>query len=269
MSPGVCGVACAPGRSADPSASSGYLSGSMTAKLLVIQHDDDTELGALEPALRRHGVAPVLIKPDDVDGASIEGMHGLLVLGGVMHPDDPARVLALERDLIAEAHAKGLPVLGVCLGSQLVSQACGGTAGPASRTEIGWTPMTMCDASADDGLLAGVSAPTLFEWHSYCCTPPEGAAILAENEVCVQAFRIGDQTWGIQFHVEVTPAIVAEWTVMGADDLASEGVDPATLVDAPAETFERSMAVADLMADRFGALVAARSARLAESSATA
>ena len=269
MSPGVCGVACAAGRSAGPSASSGYLSGSMTAKLLVIQHDDDTELGALAPALARHGVASVIVKPDDVESASIEGMDGVLVLGGVMHPDNPARVLVLERELIAEAHEVGLPILGVCLGSQLVSQACGGTAGPASRTEIGWTPMTMCEASAKDGLLAGVSAPTLFEWHSYCCTPPEGAAILAENEVCIQAFRIGEQTWGIQFHVEVTPAIVAEWTVMGADDLASEGVDPATLVDAPAETFERSMAVADLMADRFGALVAARSARLAESPATA
>ena len=235
----------------------------------MIQHDDDTKLGALEPALRRHGIEPVVVTPDGVRAASIEGMHGLLVLGGVMHPDNPAHELAIERELIAEAHETGVPVLGVCLGSQLVSQACGGSAGPSLRSEIGWTPLEMCEAADADALLSGVAAPTLFEWHSYCCTPPEGAAILVENELCIQAFRIGQQTWGIQFHVEVTPAIVAEWAAIAADVLHSEGIDPGLLVGVPAETFESSMAIADLMADRFGALVAARSASLTESSATA
>ena len=231
----------------------------MTPKLLVIQHDDDTALGALAPALERHGIAQVVVKPDDVEAASLEGIDGLLVMGGVMHPDDPARVLVRERELIAEAHAGGRPVLGVCLGSQLVSQACGGTAGPAPRSEIGWTPVAMRAAAADDGLLAGVETPTLFEWHYYCCAPPAGSAILAENEVCIQAFRIGERTWGIQFHVEVTPEIVAEWAVLGADELEREGVEASTLVDAPAETFTRSMVVADTMADRFAALVVERS----------
>ena len=230
----------------------------MQPKLLVIQHEPDTSLGALEPALLGHGLELVVIDTADAERAGLDGVDGLIVLGGEMHPDNPAAALVAERRLIAEAHAGAVPVLGVCLGAQLVSQACGGSAGPAARSEIGWTSLAMTAAAAHDALLSGVEALRLFEWHSYRCTPPEDAVILAENDLCVQAFRIGALTWGIQFHVEVTPEIVAGWAVAGSAELQREGIDPSLLIDVSEQTNSRSMAVADQMARGFGALVRER-----------
>ena len=138
-----------------------------------------------------------------------------MVLGGIVNPDgtDGDAPLDRERELIADMHARGLPVLGICLGAQLVAQALGGGAERMPAGEIGWVRIEFDDAAQNDALLAGAPRELdVNEWHNYACTPPAGAAILARNDACIQAFRVGATTWALQFHVEVDDAVLEEWT---------------------------------------------------------
>ena len=101
----------------------------------------------------------------------------LIVLGGIVNPDgtDGDAPLDREREVIADAHARGLPVLGICLGAQLIAQALGGSAERMPAGEVGWVPIEFDEAAASDALLAG--APRRLdvnEWHNYACTPPAG-----------------------------------------------------------------------------------------------
>ena len=137
-----------------------------------------------------------------------------------------------ERELLAGLLEEGVPLMGVCLGSQLLATAAGGQARRAPEPEIGWHPVEVTAEGAEDPLLAPL-APSFeaFQWHSYESVPPPGAAILARSPVCVQAYRVGERAWGIQSHPEVSTADAAHWI----DDYRSDpdavriGIDPAEL----------------------------------------
>ena len=138
----------------------------------------------------------------------------MIVLGGIVNPDgtDGDAPLDREREVIADAHARGLPVLGICLGAQLIAQATGGSAERLPAGEVGWMPIEFAEAAASDALLAGAPRQLdVNEWHNYGCTPPADAVELARSPACIQAFRVGSTTWGWQFHVEVTRPVLEEW----------------------------------------------------------
>ena len=132
-----------------------------------------------------------------------------------------------------------MPLLGVCLGSQLLARAAGGEVARAREPEIGWHPVELTDAGADDPLL-GPLAPRFeaFQWHSYECRPPAAAELLATQPGLRQAYRLGDRAWGIQFHAEVSAADAAalDRRLRGDQDAVRIGVDPAAL---GAQTSER------------------------------
>lgn len=139
-----------------------------------------------------------------------------------MHPDQELRHpwLAREKALLAELLADGVPLLGVCLGAELLADAAGGRAGRARDPEIGWYDVQLTDAGAADPLLAPLDPGFVaLEWHSYECRPPADAIPLARSERCVQAFRLGERAWGIQFHAEVTGKDLESWI----DDYRSDG----------------------------------------------
>ena len=146
----------------------------------------------------------------------------VLVFGGGMHPDEEHRHGWLGEELrwLEGLLETDTPVLGVCLGSQLVARAAGAQVFRASEPEVGWLPVARTEAAADDPV--GRALPErfdAFQWHHYTHTLPGDAVELARSRVCVQAFRLG-RAWGVQFHPEVRREQVELWLAEEPDDVA-------------------------------------------------
>ena len=205
----------------------------MTSVLVVLATDGEP-LGLLEPPLREAGIAlerwyPMTEPPPD----SIDGYAGVIALGGEPNPDQDARHpwLQAERELLAAAAAAGLPVLGVCLGAELLAQATGGRSDPLERTAVGWVEVQTSAAAEDDPLLGAVPPRFItLEWHEFGFTPPPDAVLLASSSSGPQAFRWGERAWGLQFHPEADGAIVAGWAQGAGRKLRAVGVEPQSLV---------------------------------------
>jgi GMP synthase-like glutamine amidotransferase len=228
-------------------------------KVLVLQHDHDTPLGSLEEPLRDEGCTPVSKFVTGGEELSLDPFAGLVVLGGAAHPDGTGAdeaALALERNLIRDALARELPVLGICLGGQLVAQAAGGSAGPAPVAELGWYDVEVSAAGRADELLGGMPERfPAFQWHYYRVQPPAGAQVLARNENAVQAFRVGS-AWGLQFHIEATAELIAEWALTCPEELDALGVDADTLLVRTGREMPAYRALAAGIGHAFGATVA-------------
>jgi GMP synthase-like glutamine amidotransferase len=182
--------------------------------LVCVRHQVTAPLGIIEEVLDREGVewryhdcwnGP---KPPDVDEVS-----GLVVLGGAMNADevDAYPYLAGIRDLVRAAVEVGRPVLGICLGAQILGRALGGDVSRAPKREIGFVEVE--STGVPDGLLEPFAPKTrVFQFHEDIVSLPEGAELLfTGREVAVQAFRFGTSAYGIQFHFEVTMREVDAW----------------------------------------------------------
>jgi GMP synthase (glutamine-hydrolysing) len=151
-----------------------------------------------------------------------------------VHEADRLPWLTGEIELLREALARGTPLLGICLGAQLVARAAGAEVRRAARPEIGWFAVERTPAGEDDPLLGPLPARfDAYQWHSYAFDLPAGAVELARNRVCPQAFRLG-AAWAVQFHPEVTTAIVDDWI----DDYESDPDAVALGLDPPAARAE-------------------------------
>lgn len=162
------------------------------------------------------------LPPDGGPPGPPEEFDAVMVFGGSVHPDEDERHpwLPGEADYIRATLAARVPLLGVCLGSQLLSRAADGGAHPAAEAEIGWCPVTLTDDGADDPVLGVLPRRLLaFQWHHYAWRLPPGGVLLAESPAAPQAFRLSDRFWGVQFHPEVNRAMLDDWTVGGADEL--------------------------------------------------
>jgi GMP synthase (glutamine-hydrolysing) len=156
----------------------------------------------------------------------LDAYGAVLVFGGAMHADqDQHHPWLREEDLflhrLLDLHT---PVLGICLGAQLIAKAAHAPVHPASEAEIGWFPVELTDAAADDPVLARLPQNfTAFQWHYYTHGLPAGAVELARSEACTQAFRLGANAWGVQFHPEVTLAQVEGWIEEDDEPLPVDG----------------------------------------------
>ncbi len=150
-----------------------------------------------------------------------------------VHDQDRYPFLADEMKLIAQAVAQGLPTLGVCLGGQLLASALGATVRQAAQKEIGWHRVTLASDAAEDALWHGLPGVfTGFHWHGDFFELPPGAVPLASSALTpCQAFRFGDATYGFQFHLEVTEAIIRDWTAGFAGELTESALTAAPLLD--------------------------------------
>jgi GMP synthase-like glutamine amidotransferase len=169
-----------------------------------------------------------------VDGElpeDLSGLAGVIVLGGPMSATDDAAApwLPNVRALLREAVAASRPVLGICLGAQLLAVAHGGRVEPnPSGPEYGAQLVAKRPVAAGDPLFGSLPiTPDVIQWHRDAITAlPPGALLLASSPVCeVQAFRLGRLAWGMQFHIETTPAMVRGWAAQDAAELAGYAVD--------------------------------------------
>lgn len=161
-------------------------------------------------------------------------IDGLVVMGGPMgvYERDRFPYLADEMKLICDMVRAKKPVLGICLGSQLLAAALGADVRRNHRKEIGWFPVSLGPAAARDPVLRGV--PGLFtalHWHGDVFDLPKGAVSLGHSQITpCQAFRYGPGAYGFLFHMEITGPMVVDWTREFASELRAECVLPETLV---------------------------------------
>jgi GMP synthase-like glutamine amidotransferase len=190
------------------------------------------------------------------------------LFGGVMntHEEDDHPWLREENFLIESFLDRGVPMLGICLGGQLIAKTAHSRITKAPLPEIGFHEIRLTPAAAEDPLLSGLPERLMaLQWHYYRFDVPAGAVTLAENSVCPQAFRLGELAWGLQFHAETTREDwlrwIAEWEAIPGVDRA--GFDPDRLRDETGVHMERWNEIGREIAGRFLA-VAEHSARLSQ-----
>jgi GMP synthase-like glutamine amidotransferase len=211
-------------------------------RILAMVYESDAGPGVFAEAIRARGgeVEEWLVPRTAEPPADPFGYDAVMTFGGSMHTDqeDGHPWLRTQRGLVAELVRAGRPLLGACLGAQLLCEAIGGEARAMPEHEIGWIRTRVLHAGEGDPLVAPM-APGFesFNWHRYECVLPEGATALARSERCVHAFRAGEAAWGIQFHAEVVPADAQSWI----DEWKSDG-DWATLGPEPEELRAETMA---------------------------
>jgi GMP synthase (glutamine-hydrolysing) len=205
-------------------------------RTLAIVHQRDAGPGVFADAFRSNGVSldSWMRAETATPPLPLADYDAVLVFGGAMHADHEDRYpwLHEEKELLRDLIERGVPLLGVCLGAQLVAEAAEAPARRASEPEIGWHEVELTAEAADDPLI-GPLEPCFeaFQWHSYEFPLPPAAVALARSAVCLQAFRLGDAVWAIQFHAEVTLADAEAWIdgYRSDEDAVRIGLDPDAL----------------------------------------
>lgn len=196
-------------------------------KVEIFRHVPFEDAGLLEPVLERRGARIDLIDVPLTDLSDHDPLAAdlLVVLGGPIGAgdDDVFPFLATETALIERRLQAGAPVLGICLGAQLMARALGARVSPARRKEIGWAPIDLTEAGRT-GCLGRLEAdrPAVLHWHGDNFELPRGGETLASTENCPhQAFAIGRHALGLQFHLEVPPERLEQWFVGHVVELGS------------------------------------------------
>ena len=198
----------------------------MTRKILSIQNISCETLGTLEDFLESDGyVLDKVLAPEDPIPQSAIEFSAIILLGGPMSVYEGIPYLTKEQFLIRDAYRRNIPVLGVCLGSQLIAGALGGTVFRGAKKEIGWYDVKVTDKGLDS-LFKGLQKKELrvFQWHGDTYTLPQDAVVLAYTDLYPQAFKIGS-AYGLQFHLEVTTDMIKAWTEEYREEIKREGIE--------------------------------------------
>jgi GMP synthase (glutamine-hydrolysing) len=175
--------------------------------VLILRHEHFEHLGHFADILEDYVY-------HDIGAPLPEESHsGLIIMGGPMSANDNLPGLKDELGLIEKALEDDLPVLGICLGSQLIAKALGARVFRNAELEIGWEPVWLTEAGKKDAVMSAIGSPeTFFHWHGETFDLPQGAEWLAYSEKCRhQAYRYGRRVYGIQFHPEITPEMIVDW----------------------------------------------------------
>ncbi|HEV3001665.1 MAG TPA: type 1 glutamine amidotransferase [Solirubrobacteraceae bacterium] len=236
-------------------------------RALVAVNAATDPLGLLEAPLRAAGIELVLW---DAQGerppARIEEFCAVVALGGATHPDEDGAHpwLRAERDLLRAAVDATLPVLGVCLGAELLAQVLGARTHRLPAPRIGWYPLRAAPTATGDPLAPAWGwLGDVMEWHAYAFELPAGAVLLAGAPAAVQAFRWGRAAWGVQYHLEADAALVAAWLDACADELREAGVDAGAIAAATERVAARAALHGAGIGAAFASLVAAREREIA------
>jgi GMP synthase (glutamine-hydrolysing) len=205
-------------------------------RVLAIIHQGDAGPGVFGDEIRGGGdrLDEWMLPEAPEAPADPLGYDAVMVLGGAMHADQEEAHpwLAAEKALLRRLIEAEVPLIGLCLGGQLLAAAAGATPARAAEPEIGWPSIQLTAEGKEDPLL-GALAPGFeaFSWHSYEFPLPPGAVALARTDLCLQACRLGDAAWAIQFHPEVSAADAGAWIegYRSDEDAVRIGLDPVAL----------------------------------------
>ena len=201
---------------------------------LALRHVAFEDLGLLAPLLaqRGHSVSYVDVPTADLDAVDVLAPDLLVVLGGPIGVYESDKYPFIDRELewLTKRIAAGRPLLGLCLGSQLIARALGARVYPSGVKEIGWAPVTLTAAGAASCLRHLAGTPVL-HWHGDTFDLPDGAVHLASTAVCRnQAFAFGEHTLALQFHAETAGRALEAWFVGHTCELAAtKGLSVAAL----------------------------------------
>jgi GMP synthase-like glutamine amidotransferase len=234
-------------------------------RALAIVHQPDAGPGVFADAAAAAGVELeewAMTEAGQLPPRAIAEYDAVMTFGGAMNVDDEDRHpwLRFEKDFLAAMLEDGMPLLGVCLGSQLLAEAADGAAARGPEPEIGWAEVELTPEGEADPLF-GPLAPGFdaFQWHSYAVSLPDGAVLLAENAAAPQAYRVGERAWGIQFHAEVSAEDAAKWIrdYETDPDAVRIGLDPEALAAETASKIAAWNALGRELCARFLGLIPA------------
>jgi len=226
---------------------------------LIFRHFPTEGPGYFARFLDRQGIPHRTIKIDEGESVpeSIADIPGLVLMGGPMSVNDPLPWIPKVLHLIRQAVAADIPVLGHCLGGQLLSKALGGRVRGSRAKEFGWLPVTVVDSALTSTWLNGLPPHfEVFHWHGETFSIPTGATHILRSRYCRnQAFVIG-KSLGLQCHVEMTPELVRSWARAGAGEIAralpGAGVQrPAQMLISLPERAARLNRIADVLYTRW------------------
>lgn len=189
---------------------------------------------------------------------NMDEFEALVVMGGPMSVNEQSQYHWIEDEiaLIKYAIEKDIPVLGVCLGSQLLAKALGSQVGPGPITEIGWHPVTLTHEAQEDALWRGIGERfNPLHWHQDVYSLPHGACLLASSELTgCQAFRFR-KAYGILFHLEMSDPMIRDWTHAFSAELHKEGISGQTILAGIDENLEEANRIGSIIFDRWVALI--------------
>jgi GMP synthase (glutamine-hydrolysing) len=233
-------------------------------RIMVIQHESYEALGTWGPILREHGKRVRFVNFERHPDAQpqLDRYDGVILLGGYMgvYESDKYSHLKVELKLIEEALKRELPVLGICLGSQILASVLGASVRRHTDREMGWYDLELTEAGQVDPVIGHFRrVEKVFQSHGDIFDVPSSAVHLARSAICEgQAFRYGTNVYGLQFHLEVNRAIINDWFEMPENQeifAASQGkFDPFKIqkdtdvylhqsMELSAETFHRFLQV--------------------------
>ncbi|MBV9666584.1 MAG: type 1 glutamine amidotransferase [Nitrososphaeraceae archaeon] len=208
-------------------------SATVKRKVLSIQNVQFETLGSLEELIQSDGYQIENVEAQKESMPQNAGEYtAIIILGGPMAVYDNLAYIVKEQELIRDAIKNKVPVLGICLGSQLIAQAAGGNVYKGSKKEIGWYNVTLNHDGQND-LFKNIKSKTMrvFQWHGDTYDLPSTATIMASSELYPQAFRIGTAV-GIQFHLEVSYKMIENWTHEYRQELNNENINPENILSA-------------------------------------
>jgi GMP synthase (glutamine-hydrolysing) len=243
-------------------------------RLLVCQHVAHEILGILDPLLREAGfrIRYVNFGRQPEAKPNMDRYHGLIVLGGPMNCDQSDRYphLDTEVQLVQSAIEMGKPVLGICLGSQIIARALGARVRRNPVKEIGWYDLSPTTTGQQDPLFSELDATQkIFQWHGDTFDIPAHAVRLASSPDCEnQAFRYGDNVYGLQFHLEVDQPMIERWLHAPVNQRELDGLEDGKarvqqIVEETPTAIDTSMRLGQALFGRYISLFHSRQRRVA------